>query len=322
MRAVIQAVSSASVRVEGGEPRAIGPGIMILLGVKDTDTLDIVPKLADKCAGLRIFPDAEGKLNLSARDLGYSALVVSQFTLYGDTRKGYRPSFIKAAKPPLSVDAYELFLAEMAKHGLKDVQHGEFGAHMQVSLVNEGPCTIIIDTDEWKKKEYGKGIELQGKTLGIVGFGRIGQHLGVMAKAIGMNVVAFARHPNAELSERLGIPYVSMDELLASSDFISLHAPAVDGGALVSAETIAKMKDGVVIINTSRGSNVDEDALLAALESGKVRAAGLDVYVDEPTKNKALYSHPMVSCTPHIGAATVEAQKRIGAEIVEIIKAM
>ena len=98
--------------------------------------------------------------------------------------------------------------------------------------------------------------------------------------------------------------------------------PAVDGGALVSAETIAKMKDGVVIINTSRGSNVDEDALLAALESGKVRAAGLDVYVDEPTKNKALYSHPMVSCTPHIGAATVEAQKRIGAEIVEIIKAM
>ena len=153
MRAVIQAVSSASVRVNGGEPRAIGPGLMILLGVRDTDSLDIVPKLADKCAGLRIFPDAEGKLNLSAKDLGYSALVVRQFTLYGDTKKGYRPSFIKAAKPPLSVDAYELFLAEMNKQGLKDVQHGEFGADMQVALVNEGPCTIIIDTDEWKKKE-------------------------------------------------------------------------------------------------------------------------------------------------------------------------
>ena len=120
MRAVIQAVSSASVRVNGGEPRAIGPGLVILLGVKDTDSLDIVPKLADKCAGLRIFPDAEGKLNLSAKDLGYSALVVSQFTLYGDTKKGYRPSFIKAAKPPLSVDAYELFLAEMNKQGLKE----------------------------------------------------------------------------------------------------------------------------------------------------------------------------------------------------------
>lgn len=96
----------------------------------------------------------------------------------------------------------------------------------------------------------------------------------------------------------------------------------MDGGALISAENIAKMKDGVVVINTSRGTNVDEAALLAALESGKVRAAGLDVYADEPATNKALYSHPMVSCTPHIGAATVEAQKRIGVEIVDIIKAM
>ena len=145
MRAVIQAVSSASVRVNGGEPRSIGPGLVILLGVRDTDTLDIVPKLADKCAGLRIFKDE----NLSAKDLGYSALVVSQFTLYGDTKKGYRPSFIKAARAPLAVDAYELFLAEMNRQGLRDVQHGEFGADMQVSLVNEGPCTIVIDTDEW-----------------------------------------------------------------------------------------------------------------------------------------------------------------------------
>lgn len=153
MRAVIQAVSSASVRVNGGEPRAIGPGLVILLGVKDTDTLDIVPRLAEKCAGLRIFPDEEGKLNLSAKDKGYSALVVSQFTLYGNTKKGYRPSFITAAKPPLSVDAYELFLAEMNKQELKEIQHGEFGADMQVALVNEGPCTIIIDTDEWKRKE-------------------------------------------------------------------------------------------------------------------------------------------------------------------------
>ena len=119
MRAVIQAVSSASVRVNGGEPRPIGPGLVILLGVKDTDTLDIVPKLAEKCAGLRIFKDENDKLNLSAKDLGYSALVVSQFTLYGDTKKGFRPSFIKAAKPPLAVDAYELFLAEMNRQGLK-----------------------------------------------------------------------------------------------------------------------------------------------------------------------------------------------------------
>ena len=169
---------------------------------------------------------------------------------------------------------------------------------------------------KWEKKAYGKGIELQGKTLG---FGRIGQHLGVMAKAIGMTVIAFDIFHIPGIEEQLGIPYVEMDELLAKSDFISVHAPAVDGGALINAERIAKMKDGVCIINTSRGTNVDEAALLAALESGKVRAAGLDVYADEPASNSALYSHPMVSCTPHIGAATVEAQKRIGAEIVDII---
>ena len=173
---------------------------------------------------------------------------------------------------------------------------------------------------KWEKKAYGKGIELQGKTLGIVGFGRIGQHLGVMAKAIGMTVIAFDIYHIPGIEEQLGIPYVEMDELLAKSDFVSVHAPAVDGGALINAENIAKMKDGVCIINTSRGSNVDEDALLAALESGKVRAAGLDVWASEPATNKALYSHPMVSCTPHIGAATQEAQKRIGSEIVSIIE--
>ena len=174
--------------------------------------------------------------------------------------------------------------------------------------------------DKWEKKAYGKGIELQGKTLGIIGFGRIGQHLGVMAKAIGMNVVAYSTTRRPEVEAKFGIPYVTLEELLAQSDFISLHAPAAPGAPLINADTIAKMKDGVVIINTSRGANVDEDALLAALESGKVRAAGLDVYADEPTANAALYSHPMVSCTPHIGAATVEAQKRIGTEIVDIIR--
>ena len=175
--------------------------------------------------------------------------------------------------------------------------------------------------DIWDKKAYSKGIELQGKALGIIGFGRIGAHLGVMAKAIGMNVIARSSRTSGT-DEATGIPYVTLDELLEKSDFISLHAPALPGGPLVNADTIAKMKDGVCIINTSRGGNVDEKALLEALNSGKVRAAGLDVWAEEPSKNHDLYSHPMVSCTPHIGAQTVEAQKRIGAEIVEIISKM
>ena len=147
MRAVIQAVSSASVRVNGGEPRAIGPGLMILLGVRDTDSLDIVPKLADKCAGLRIFPDAEGKLNLSAKDLGYSALVVSQFTLYADCRKGNRPSFIKAGNPELANNLYEYIIAK-CKEEIPDVQTGIFGADMKISLINDGPFTILLDSED------------------------------------------------------------------------------------------------------------------------------------------------------------------------------
>jgi len=149
MRAVIQAVSSASVRVNGGEPRPIGPGLVILLGVKDTDTLDIVPKLAEKCAGLRIFKDENDKLNLSAKDLGYSALVVSQFTLYGDVSHGRRPSFIGAAKPDLAIPLYEQFLAECERLGFPP-QHGEFGAYMQVVSENDGPVTLIVDTDDLK----------------------------------------------------------------------------------------------------------------------------------------------------------------------------
>ena len=150
MRAIIQRVSSASVVVNGGTPRSIGPGLMILLGVRDGDDPAIIPKLANKCAGLRIFNDDEGKLNRSAVEMGYSALVVSNFTLYGDTSRGKRPSFIRAAKGEPARAAYEAFLKELSAQGLAEVQHGEFGADMQVSLVNDGPVTIVMDTDEWK----------------------------------------------------------------------------------------------------------------------------------------------------------------------------
>ncbi len=172
---------------------------------------------------------------------------------------------------------------------------------------------------KWEKKAYGKGIEIGGKTLGVIGYGRIGQALGRMAQALGMTVLAYDIY-KVEGLECDTMHYAELDELLAKADFISLHTPAIDGKPLINAETIAKMKDGVVFINTSRGNNVDEDALLAALDSGKIRAAGLDVYAKEPPTNEALLHHPAVSCTPHIGAATVEAQKRIGAEIVDIIE--
>lgn len=226
----------------------------------------------------------------------------------------------------VGVDNIDVEYAEQNGIAVKNTPRASTESVAELAMAHMFACARYLSDaghtmreDKWEKKAYGKGIELAGKTLGVFGYGRIGQRLGVMAKAIGMDVIAFDIYHVPGIEEQLGIPYVEEDELLERADFISVHAPAVDGGALINEKTIAKMKDGVVIINTSRGGNVDEAALLAGLESGKVRAAGLDVFADEPATNKALYSHPMVSCTPHIGAATVEAQKRIGAEIVDII---
>ena len=142
---------------------------------------------------------------------------------------------------------------------------------------------------KWEKKAYGKGIEIAGKTLGIIGFGRIGQALCAKAKALGMEVIAEDIYHVPGIEEQLGMRYVELDELLSRADFISLHTPSLNGVKLIRKENIDKMKDGVVFINTSRGDNVDEDDLLEALNSGKIRAAGLDVYASEPASNKALF---------------------------------
>ncbi len=187
-----------------------------------------------------------------------------------------------------------------------------FGCARYVSIAGH-----TMREGKWEKKAYGKGVELQGKTLGIIGTGRIGLKLASVASAIGMKVIAYSRTHKPET----GLEFVSFEELLQRSDFISLHTPAILGKPLIGADEIAKMKDGVIIVNTSRGANIDEDALLEALNSCKVRAAGLDVFAEEPTANLALVSHPNVACTPHIGAATGEAQQRIGAEVVQIISA-
>ena len=192
-------------------------------------------------------------------------------------------------------------------------------AHMLACARYVSIAGSTMRNGQWEKKAYGKGIELVGKRLGIYGYGRIGKRLGVMAKGMGMNVLAYRRSAIPESIDDAGIIYVTEEKLLHTCDFISVHAPSSPAGPIITADRIAEMKDGVVIINTSRGANVDEKALLDALNSGKVRAAGLDVWADEPTHNMELLNHPNVSCTPHIGAATVEAQKRIGMEIVYII---
>ncbi len=227
----------------------------------------------------------------------------------------------------VGVDNIDVKYAEEAGITVKNTPRASSESVAELAMAHMFSCSRYISIaghsmreGKWEKKAYGKGVELSGKTLGIIGFGRIGQKLGAMAKAMGMTVIAFDIYHVPGIEEQLGMKYVEMDELFAQADFISLHTPAIDGKPLICAENIAKMKDGVIFVNTSRGNNVDEAALLEALNSGKVRAAGLDVYAEEPSANPALYSHPNVSCTPHIGAATVEAQKRIGMEIVDLVR--
>lgn len=182
-----------------------------------------------------------------------------------------------------------------------------------------GIANATMRSGEWNKKKY-EGIELAGKTLGLIGFGRIAREVAKRAEVLGMNVIYTKR--SGEDADVKNARFVDMDTLLAESDFISLHIPKQkDRDHVIGREEIEKMKDGVFLINTARGGLIDEDVLVEALDSGKVSAAALDVFKEEPTKNEKVTTHPKISMTPHIGAATKEAQTRIGGEIVQIIEA-
>jgi D-3-phosphoglycerate dehydrogenase / 2-oxoglutarate reductase len=177
------------------------------------------------------------------------------------------------------------------------------------------------------KKAYAKGIELRGKTLGILGFGRIGREVAKIAIGVGMEVLAYDVFPfNPEVEVVLGggfiakvaVKTVTKEEIIANADFISLHTPFVDK-ALIAAAEFEQMKKGVGLVNCSRGGLIDETDLIAALDSGKVAFAALDVFDNEPTPRQEILSHPKISLTPHIGAATNEAQERIGVELASLI---
>ncbi len=150
MRAVIQRVKNAWITVNGGEKQEMGAGLVVLFGIREGDDPADTLAVANKISQLRIFEDADGKMNVSPLELGMDCMVVSQFTLFADTKKGRRPSFVKAAKPDVAIPIYEKFLSEIQAAGFNKVVHGEFGADMQINLTNDGPVTIIIDTDEWR----------------------------------------------------------------------------------------------------------------------------------------------------------------------------
>ena len=181
------------------------------------------------------------------------------------------------------------------------------------------------------KKSYAKGVELRGKTIGILGFGRIGQNVARAALGLGMNVmpvdflydelkidVDIFKVKEASLSVTLKTD--TFEDMIAKADYITIHIPFKEGSQpIIGRSEIQRMKDGVIIVNAARGGVIDEDALIEALDSGKIAGAGLDVFTNEPTPNERLLSHPKISLSPHIGASTLEAQRNIGLELADQI---
>lgn len=146
MKAVVQRVSEASVTIDGNKVAVISQGLMVLLGIEETDGIEDIEWLAAKICNLRIFADAAGVMNLSVMDTGGDVLLISQFTLYASTKNGNRPSYIRAAKPDIAIPLYQKMIAELEKTLGKKIQTGQFGADMKVALINDGPVTILMDT--------------------------------------------------------------------------------------------------------------------------------------------------------------------------------
>lgn len=174
---------------------------------------------------------------------------------------------------------------------------------------------ITMKAGLWKKKDY-VGVELEGKTLGIIGMGRIGSELAKKCTALGMKIIYFDMVDIKNIDNNYR--KVEFDELLRESDFISINISGTK--SIIGSEELKKVKKGVFIINTSRGKALDEDAIITSLNDGTLGGVGLDVFLEEPSKNLELIKHPKVSLTPHIGASTKEAQMKIGEEVINIIK--
>lgn len=179
-------------------------------------------------------------------------------------------------------------------------------------------CKSMKD-GKWDRKSF-EGTELKAKTLGLIGFGNVGKKVAKVALAMEMNVIVYDPFLPAEKFVELGVKKAELEEIYSNADYITVHVPLTDKTKnMISDEQFTKMKNGVRILNVARGGVINETSLLTALNSGKVAAAGLDVYSEEPPANKELIMHEKVICTPHLGASTFEAQENVGLEIAEQI---
>lgn len=301
------------------------------------DGIDAVGKEMLEKAGFTVITDkvAQEQLAAEINDKGYSALTVRSATKVRKELIDACPNLKVIARGGVGMDNIDVDYAK--EKGIAVINTPAASSNSVAELVFAhafSAVRFLYDSNrqmpdsegkfEELKKKYAKGIELRGKTFGIVGFGRIGQSVAKMALGLGMKVLAFDPFVT-EATIQLDIAgldrpvpvkvtTVGMEKLLQNSDFITFHVP---GGKLISKHEIASMKNGVILINTARGGVIKEDDLLEALNSGKVACAGLDVFENEPRPSVAILKNPKVSLTPHIGAATNEAQERIGVELAE-----
>lgn len=276
---------------------------------------------------LRAAAEVADKTGISADDLlqivgEYDALIVRGRTKVTPAVFAAAKNLKVVGRAGVGVDNIDLKAAREAGVTVVNsplatsVSVAELTLGLMLSVMRDIPrADASMKAGKWLKKEF-EGGELFKKTLGVIGFGRIGVAVADRARAFDMEVLGYdPLIPAEEIKKRGGIP-VTFDELLAKSDVITMHIPLTpESRGMLNAEAFAKMKDGVRIVCAARGGVIDEDALLQSLESGKVAAAGLDVFVAEPPGLTPLVSHPRVICTPHIGAQTVEAQGRAAYDI-------
>lgn len=282
---------------------------------------------------LREAAQADDRNNISADDLlkeipAYDGLIVRGRTKVTAAVMEAATNLKVIGRAGVGVDNIDLEAAK--KHGITVVNAptstslavAELAFGLLLAVAREIPrADAGLKAGKWLKKEL-EGVELNGKTLGVIGFGRIGAEVGKRATAFGMKVVAYDPLVDAADIQRRGAQPLTLDELYASADFITLHLPLTkDSRDLVGEAAFAKMKDGVRIVSAARGGIINEAALVAALNSGKVAGAGLDVFSVEPPGVTETVSHPRLIGTPHVGAQTVEAQIRASADIASEVLA-
>lgn len=292
----------------------------------------ITDKLGD--AGLQRLEELEDatyemKLGLSPEELqnvipAFDALIVRSGTTVDETLLRAAEKLKVVGRAGIGVDNIDIRAATiegiivMNTPQANSIATAEQTVALMLALSRHtAPAHASVKAGEWRRSEF-VGVQLYRKTLGIIGFGRIGRLVARRAQAFGMDVIAFDPFVSEEVGRELGVTLVDMDDLLAQSDYISLHtAYTEETDKMINAESIAQMKDGVRLINAARGKLIDEAALAEALKSGKVAAAAVDVYHQEPPQDSPLLGLPNILHTPHLGASTVEAQRDVATQIVD-----